>query len=113
VQENILEPNPDAGLVVYAVWFNMLVTDHRSRWDDSLLTDDRVIHFWDEEREVGGWYAQQGVYPFGSTAWDIYFLYGPDAQWDESPEPLLSSGFTIIVQSQKLLQDINPLLTAP
>jgi hypothetical protein len=77
------------------------------------LTDERVIHLWDEDREVGRWYAQQGVYPFGTVAWDIYFLYGPDATWEESPEPLLSSGFTIIGQSQQLLNDITSLFGTP
>jgi len=110
VQENILEPNPDADLIVYAVWFNVLATDHRSRWDDSLLTDDRVVHLWDEKREVGQWYAKQGIYPYGNTAWDIYFLYGPDARWDESPEPTVSYGFTIIVQSQQLLNDFTQII---
>ena len=113
MQENILEPNPDADLIVYAIWFNMLGTDHHSRWDDKLLPDDRVIHLWDEEKLIGCWYAQQGLYPFGRTAWDIYFLYSPEAQWEEVPEPQLSSGFTIIVQSQQLLEDITPLIESP
>jgi hypothetical protein len=110
VQEEILEPNPKAKIVVYAVWFNMFPTDHRSRWDDSLITDDRVIHFWDQPRESGRWFAQQGFYPFGDTAWDIYFLYGPEAVWETTPEPLLSSGYTIIVQRDRLIEDITPLL---
>lgn len=110
MQENILDPNPEADLVVYAIWFNMLVMDHRSRWDDGLLTDDRVIHFWDEPREVGRWYAEQGIYPFGTVAWDIFFLYGPEAGWDEVPAPLLSSGFTIIAQRSKLADAIAPFM---
>ena len=112
MQQEILEPNPDADIVVYAIWFNMLLTDSRSRWDASLITDDRVIHFWDQPKETGRYYAQQGLYPFGSVAWDIFFLYGPDASWEENPEPLISSGFTIIVQKDKLIKDITPLLAA-
>ncbi len=110
MQEEILEPYPEADLQVYAVWFNMLFTDHRSRWDDTLITDERAIHFWDQPKEVGKWFFQQGHYPFGTVAWDIYFLYGPEAVWDETPEPLISSGFTIIGQRANLLQAIQPYL---
>ncbi len=113
MQDEILAPYPLAELAVYAVWFNMLPGDDRSRWDDSLLTDDRVIHFWDEPREIGRWYARQGAYPFGTVAWDIYFLYGPEAVWDEEPEPLVSSGFTVIGQRERLLASITPLLDPP
>ncbi len=110
MQQEILEPHPEADLVVYAIWFNMLITDHRSRWDDALLTDDRVTHFWDQPKEVGRWYASQGNYPFGDVAWDIYFLYGPEAEWSQAPEPLISSGFTIIAQRAVLLDAMTEYL---
>jgi len=110
VQSEILEPHPEAELAVYAVWFNMLPADDYSEWDDSLLTDDRVIHFWDQPKEVGRWYAQQDVYPVGPVAYDIYFLYGPEAEWEEIPKPLLSLGSTILGQKTRLSEVIAPLL---
>lgn len=88
----------------------MLATDHRLTWDDILLTDDRVIHFWDQERETGSWYAEQGFYPFGRIAWDIFFLYGPEATWKDIPTPLIQTGFTIINRSTDLREAIMPLL---
>ncbi len=110
MQDEILEPHPEADIAVYAVWFNMLFTDQRSRWDEDLLSDDRAIHFWDEPKEVGSWYARQGAYPFGTVAWDIYFLYGREAVWTESPEPLVSSGFPVIGQSAALMEALQPYL---
>jgi len=42
VQREILEKNPNAKLKVYAVWFNMLASDDRSRWPQGLFSDPRV-----------------------------------------------------------------------
>lgn len=110
MQEEILDKNPRADLQVYAIWFNMLPSDDRSSWDNGLLTDARVVHLWDEGRIVGQWYAEQGDNHFGPIAWDIYYVYGPEAEWDLSPEPLLSSGTTIIAKRSDLQAAILPLL---
>jgi hypothetical protein len=82
VQEEILEKNPAADIQVYAVWFNMFPGDDRSGWDFSLLSDPRVRHFWDEDKLAGRFFAQSEDF-YLPVAWDIYYLYGPDAHWDE------------------------------
>ena len=83
--------------------------DARSEWPEQVLTDSRVIHLWDEERVTGRWFAEHED-TFFPIAWDIYFLYGPDAHWGTEPAPLVSSGFTIIGRSSKLRADLLPLL---
>ena len=40
---------------------------------ETFVPDQRAIHFW-----------------------DVYFLYGPQAIWDETPSPALSWGGTVI-----------------
>ena len=62
----------------------MLGPDSRSAWDGSVLSDSRVKQFWDEQRVVGQWFAEH-VNGYRGTAWDVYYLYGPEAKWDTVP----------------------------
>ena len=48
---------------------------------------------------------------FGPLAWDIFFLYGPEAVWEDVPAPLISSGSTIIAKRDRLLKALSPLAT--
>ncbi len=97
---------------MYAVWFDMLVADSRDQWDANLMPDARVTHLWDQHRRVGCWYGknQPPKLHFGPIVWDTYYLYGPDARWDEVPEPLIGSGYTILAARQSLANQIAPLL---
>jgi hypothetical protein len=99
VQEQILEKNPSANMKVYAVWFPMIPTDSRSRWSwtAGAIDDKRVVHIWDEKKVVGQWLAKQLNYngKDSEVLWDAYLLYGPQAQWESTPSPLVSWGRTI------------------
>jgi hypothetical protein len=113
VQKEILERHRAAQLRVYVVWFSMLPTDARSRWGwtGGVLTDPRAVHFWDEQKAVGRWFAQH--YPESSNngvVWDTYYLFGPDAQWDSKPEPLISTGATVRAELDQLKEKVRPLL---
>jgi hypothetical protein len=48
------------------------------------------------------------ITPF--PAWDVYYLFGPDAAWTDVPGQIVSSGATIIGQSSALEDAITPLL---
>ena len=114
MQREVLDKYPDAELRVYAIGFDVLAGDDRVEVDDSLLMDARVLEFWDNDREVGLWFPQQEEYRdlIGRPlAWDIYFLYGPEATWDEIPSPLVSSGSTIIARRDDLQKSILPMLS--
>lgn len=111
MQAEILEAYPQLDIQIYAIWFNILPSDYKAAWDENLLTDSRVQHFWDEAREIGSWYAQNGLFSHGSIAWDIYYLYGRDAAWEEVPEPLLRSGYTVFGDRKNLLNEINGIIT--
>ena len=94
----------------------MLVGDDRSTVDLDLMPDPRVIHYWDGERLLGTWLPQQEGYEsitFGPIAWDTFFLYGPEAEWNEIPDPPLLSGRTIINKRGDLERNLLPLLKAP
>ena len=109
MQKQLLEQNPSAGLRVYTVWLPMLWTDAREKWNGKTMPDFRVTHFWDGETLVGEWFAQQ-VDGFEGVSWDVYYLYGPEATWETTPQPLLGSGRTIYTERQALNLQVRTLL---
>lgn len=108
MQKNLLEVHPKADLRVYAVWFNMYPGDARSEWPKGLLSDSRVIQFWDEGKSLGRFYErhlqQTGI------VWDTYVLYDPQATWEEKPSPPAGWGRPVIVTRHKLEQELQPYL---
>ena len=124
--QKILEENPREALNVYAVWLPMLPGDGRSEWNEDLLTDSRVEHFWDAGAKVAGkWFRDhveelrrdkapgadhmQGAFGNQRAAWDVYFLYGPDAKWDSRPEPIVSWGRPVFGTEERLRKDLQTL----
>jgi hypothetical protein len=113
VQKEILEKNPSSKLRVYVVWFSMVPTDARSRWawTGGVLSDPRTVNLWDEKKKVGRFFA--GKDPDTDdpdVVWDAYYLYGPDAQWDSKPEPMISTGATVRAEADELRNKLIPLL---
>ncbi len=88
----------------------MLGGDSREKWEANLMTDPRVTQLWDAEKVAGRFFADQEGFIFGSVAYDIYYLYGPEAQWDIKPSPLVSSGYTVMAKRNQLKKDIDRLL---
>ncbi len=74
------------------------------------MTDPRVTQLWDGEKVAGRFFADQEGFIFGSVAYDIYYLYDPEAQWDIKPSPLVSSGYTVMAKRNQLKKDIGRLL---
>jgi len=114
VQNELLEKYPTAGLQVYVVWFSMIATAARGawRWTGNVITDPRVMHFWDDTKVVGRRFAVQET-PAEIDAgivWDAYFLYGPEAEWKTEPEPLVSWGATVLDEYHTLESNLVPLL---
>ena len=48
-----------------------------------LLPDERVKYFWDGEKKLGEAFDQ--VLGLDQTAWDVYLLYPPEAEWKQQP----------------------------
>ena len=78
-------------------------------WNGTNMPDARVMHFWDGEQAVGEWFAKE-VDGYEGIAWDIYYLYGPDATWETVPSPLLGSGRTIYGERETLETQMHTLL---
>ena len=110
MQNNILEPNPEAQIQIYAIWFNVLPRDRRSGWSDDRLDDDRVIQYWDASRTLGIWYRDHLPGHSRTIAWDLYALYGPDARWDSAPSQLVSWGRTVYAERKQLAAEVDALI---
>jgi hypothetical protein len=126
VQQTLLDANADASLRVYAIWFNMYPGDARDRWRSSLLSDARVVHFWDEAQSAGRLFAgalprlaAQRAAPSidleGDVLWDAYLLFGRDARWemDEAPPDVVSWGSTILLTRETFQRNLLNALARP
>lgn len=71
---------------VYSVWVPILDSDQASSVGKATtrLPDTRVAHYWDGNGDLVKSYA--GVLALGERpAWDVYLLYGPEAEWKTDP----------------------------
>ena len=96
IEQEILAKHPDGDVQMYAIWTAALPDDDVSELDASLFSDSRVSQFWDVTGEVGKWFPQREWGPVqkvaGPVAFDVFFLFGPDASWGDFPGPLASFG---------------------
>lgn len=106
---------------MYAIWFNMYPGDARSKWPGSLLTDDRVLHYWDQDRVVGTSYlshlaamlgrrAPETAPPTADAIWDAFYVYGRGMKWAEPVPVPISWGYPIMVTRDQLVKDLASLL---
>jgi hypothetical protein len=95
---DVLYRRTSADVRVYVVWLPMLATDSRSEWDADVIPDPRVRHFWDPDRVVGTWFADENVGGLGYSGivWDAFFVFEASARWAERPDPLTSSGAPVV-----------------
>jgi hypothetical protein len=107
VQDNILEKHPEAELRVYVAWLPMLPTDGRFRVAD-LMVDDRVRQFWDGDRLLGTYFAKLTGADAGAVAWDVFFLYPPDASWGDRPRV---TGAPVVEEAATLERAVAPYVT--
>ena len=118
MQREILDDNESADIRVYAVWLPFLgATKEATSVSRRVLPDPRAIHYWDGAAATSRWFAENVDDLDAADAWDIYFLYGPDAEWTDVPGPPAATGRTIIGRSAELKDAITPMLqdasTAP
>jgi hypothetical protein len=51
------------------------------------IPDGRASHYWNADGKLKADY--QRVMKMEEPAWDVYYVYGPDAEWkDEPPAPV-------------------------
>lgn len=91
----------------------MIPGDSRSKWNwtGGVFDDSRVLHYWDEKKKVGRFYA--GKDPESDdpdVVWDTFYLYGSDSKWTERPNRELASGMTVRSEFDSLKNTLLPLL---
>ena len=112
MQSEILKTNQSPNLRIYVIWFSMIPTDARSRWNwtGGILDDPRVQHYWDDKKRVGRFYA--GKDPESDdpdVVWDTFYLYGSDAKWIKKPDRELVTGMTVRSEFDTLKNGLEPL----
>ena len=121
-QQELLDHYADTRLHVYAVWFNMYPGDARERWPSTLLTDRRVVSYWDPARATGTRYlmslplimarrAPATLPPSADAMWDAYFVYAPGNRWQDPVPVPISWGYPIMATRDQLLDAVKKLTT--
>lgn len=99
----------------------MYPDDARSTWPSALLSDPRVVHYWDEPRTIGRLYLSNlpamfdrrvagTLQPMDDALWDAFFIYPPGDRWQD-PLPLPAAwGYPIMVTREQLLRQVTALL---
>ena len=74
------------------------------------MIDPRVTHLWDAGNVIGeGFLDRFGVH-FGGLDYDFFLLFDRDAAWQQRPPRPVSSGATVIGNSEQLAGEMAPLL---
>jgi hypothetical protein len=112
IRTSLLEKYKDADLKLYVVWLPMIPGDARDRWNAEILRDDRAIHYWNESKSTGKWFADNVTEcePLGPVAWDVIYAFGPDETWEGDtlsavfcPTPVYAHSRELAANAEKLL----------
>ncbi|MFQ5694389.1 MAG: hypothetical protein ACE5HB_00200 [Terriglobia bacterium] len=78
-------------LATYVVWLPVLnfqdarTLQRNTRKESRRLPGPRSLHYADPEGYAGHAYSKIMEIPYGAPAWDMYFAFGPDAEWKDGP----------------------------
>lgn len=77
-----------------------------------------MTHYWDPDQEIGRWFDENEQligfeFNHGLVVWDSYLLFGSEATWEQTPAPLVLFGYTIIADSEELLEATKMLWADP
>jgi len=89
VNEDLLSGNGDSKLRTYLVHLPTLnATEKDARRAMPLITGGNPTHYWDPSGRTGEVYAETLDLRDGDDyAWDVWMIYGPDAQWTGAVPP--------------------------
>jgi hypothetical protein len=84
---------------------NQRSTDARDEIDPSTLADPRVRQYWDGEGITGTYFAgiDLGGLGYSGFVYDVFYVFGPDAEWGDSPAPLVASGAPVAYEGDDLV----------
>ena len=88
IRDEVILKLKDKPLSSFSVFLPMVGGDAKRPAESKAkeLAKFGVRSFWDGQRELGRAYAKTMQAPKElPVAWDVYFIYGPDAVWKDSP----------------------------
>jgi hypothetical protein len=92
------------------VWVKRWALDTREEIDGAGMVDPRVSHLWDAGNLVDqGFLGRFGV-TFGGLDYDFFLLFDREATWDATAPRPVSSGATVIGDSDRLAESAAALL---
>ncbi len=111
VQENMLEAHAEEKFRMIVIWEPMLPSDGSSRMKPSMLDDERLVQYWDQERVTGKWYTANAkdCPNLGAVAWDAFYVYGADGKWDEVATQPIACGTPVIQAKDELAEAFDKL----
>ena len=107
----MLDQVKDPDVRVYAVWASVLKSDFEIavRRATKRLPDARVSHYWEGEGELVKAYGRVLRLGADETAWDVYYVYGREAEWGgEPPAPHYSSPAEVLLYCRRSLNGHPP-----
>jgi hypothetical protein len=72
-----------------------------------LMVDERARHFWDGDKLLGMYFANLTGAGEGAVAWDVFYVYPPDASWGDRPA---ASGAPVVDEAPALAAALEPYL---
>lgn len=105
-----MNKHPNTPISVYVVW-NSQFGGYRDAIDSALLDDRRVSSYWDPNGVAGNAIADH-VSAFETAVYDVYTLYGPDAEWAEDAPKPVDWGEPVIAATDRLERKVQELANA-
>jgi hypothetical protein len=95
---------------VYVVWVRRWALDTRGEIDGAGMVDRRVTHYWDAGNVIGQPFLDRLGVDLGGLDYDFFLLFDRGATWGLSPPRPVSSGATVIGDSDRLADSAASLL---
>jgi hypothetical protein len=92
------------------VWVKRWAYDTRAEIDGAGMVDPRVTHLWDAGSVVGRGFLERLGVDFGGLDYDFFLWFDRNATWTQRPPPPVSSGATVIGDSDRLAASAASLL---
>jgi hypothetical protein len=92
------------------IWVKRWALDTREEIDGAGMVDPRVTHLWDADNVIGQGFLDRFGVTFGGLDYDFFLLFDREAAWGSTPPRPVSSGATVIGDSDRLAKSAAALL---
>jgi hypothetical protein len=92
------------------VWVKRWAHDTREEVDGAGMLDPRVTHLWDAGNVINQAFLEPFGVDFGGLDYDFFLLFDRDATWGPTAPQPVSSGATVISDSDRLADSAAALL---